>query len=88
MAGRRCIVPTESHFHALHRLEYINAGLLAKKHYENSKWYWDKKFGDLTVREFWVQEGEKLRQKVQPTQTLAQVQARAEALAKARVEDC
>jgi len=51
--------------HALVRLEYINAGLLAKKHTENANWFWNKKMGDLTVREYWVEEGTKLRQKEQ-----------------------
>ncbi len=43
--------------HALHRLEYINAGLLAKKHYENSMWFWDKEIGNIKVRDYWIAEG-------------------------------
>jgi hypothetical protein len=50
---------------ALERLEYINAGLLAKKHTENANWFWNKKFGNITVRDYWMAEATKLRQKVQ-----------------------
>lgn len=50
---------------ALQRLEYINAGLLAKKHTENANWYWNKKFGNVTVRDYWTAEATKLQQKVQ-----------------------
>jgi hypothetical protein len=50
---------------ALARLEYINAGLLAKKYTENANWFWNKKMGNVTVREYWVGEGTKLRQKEQ-----------------------
>lgn len=53
---------------ALRRLEYINAGLLAKKHLENSNWYWNQKFGDVRVHDFWRAEETKLRQKVQAHQ--------------------
>jgi len=62
---------------ALHRLEFMNAGLLARKHTENAMWYWDKKIGNVTVREFWTEEGEKLRQKAE-TQANAQAQAQAQ----------
>lgn len=51
---------------ALSRFEYINAGLLAKKYTENANWFWNKKMGNnVTVREYWVGEGTKLRQKEQ-----------------------
>ena len=50
---------------ALERLEYINAGLLAKKHTENANWFWNKKIGSVRVRDYWEAEVTKLRQKVQ-----------------------
>jgi hypothetical protein len=56
---------------ALHRLEFIHAGLLAKKHSENANWFWEKKIGDLTVREYWTEEGKKQRQRAE-TQANAQ----------------
>jgi hypothetical protein len=52
-------------FRALERLEYFNAGLLAKKHTENANWFWNKKIGNVRVRDYWVAEATKLRQKVQ-----------------------
>lgn len=64
---------------ALCRLEFINAGLIAKKHNENAMWIWDKKIGDVTVREYWIEEGRKQRQKLQ-----LQAQARARAQAQAQ----
>ena len=53
---------------SLHRIEFFNCGLMAKKHAENSKWFWDKKIGDISVREYWVNEGMKMRQKAQQMQ--------------------
>lgn len=47
----------------LHRLEFINAGLVAKKHTENAMWLWNKKIGDVSVREYWTEEGRKQREK-------------------------
>ena len=63
---------------ALHRLEFINCGLIAKKHTENAKWFWDKRIGDLSVREYWIQEGRKQRQR-QNVQAHAQTQAQDQA---------
>ena len=48
---------------ALARLEFVNAGLLAKKHTENANWFWNKKIGNLKVRDYWMGEGAKLRQR-------------------------
>jgi hypothetical protein len=66
---------------ALHRLEFINFGLLAKKHSENAKWFWDKKIGNISVRDYWLEEARKLRHKVQtqPAHAQAQTQAQAQA---------
>jgi hypothetical protein len=50
---------------ALGQLEYINAGLLAKKHTENANWFWNKKIGNVKVRDYWLAEATKLRQKQQ-----------------------
>jgi hypothetical protein len=57
---------------ALGRLEYINAGLLAKKHTENANWFWNKKIGNVKVRDYWVAEATKLRQKKQQAHVEAQ----------------
>ncbi len=70
---------------ALHRLEFISAGLLAKKHTENANWFWERKIGDLTVREYWMEEGRKQRQKAQ-TQTQAQANGQAQAQAQAQAQ--
>jgi hypothetical protein len=61
---------------ALHRLEYINAGLLAKKHYENSMWFWDKEIGNIKVRDYWITEGIAF-----PPNVRAQAQSQAQAQA-------
>lgn len=53
---------------ALGRLEYINAGLLAKKHTENANWFWNKKIGNVKVRDYWVAEATKLQEKKQHAQ--------------------
>lgn len=50
---------------ALERLEFINAGLVAKKYAENANWFWNKKIGNVRVRDYWVAEAMRLRQKVQ-----------------------
>jgi hypothetical protein len=68
---------------ALHRLEFINYGLLAKKHNENANWFWDKQIGDRTVREFWLEQGRKQRQNEQ-AQAHAQAQAQAQAQARSQ----
>jgi hypothetical protein len=39
-------------FRALERLEYINAGLLVKKRTENANWFWNKKVGNVRVRDY------------------------------------
>ncbi|KAF8497928.1 hypothetical protein F5888DRAFT_1803380 [Russula emetica] len=62
----------------LHRLEFINAGLLAKKHTENANWYWNKKIGNITVREFWTEEAKNQRQKAQAQAAHVQAQAQAQ----------
>jgi hypothetical protein len=61
---------------ALNRLEFINIGLIAKKHTENAMWYWSQRIGDMSVREYWMEEGRKQRQKAQAR---AQAQAQAQA---------
>lgn len=65
---------------ALQRLDFIHCGLIAKKHNENAKFLWDMKLGDLTVREYWVEEGRKQR-RPNAAQTQALVQAQAESQA-------
>jgi len=47
------------------RLEFTNAGLLARKYTANANWFWDKKIGNVSVRDYWAAEGMKLRQKIE-----------------------
>jgi hypothetical protein len=63
---------------ALHRLQFINLGLLAKKHAENANWFLDMKMGDMTVREYWLEEAKK-QPRYEQTQAHAQAQAQAQA---------
>jgi hypothetical protein len=69
---------------ALQRLDYINYGLIAKSYNDHAMSFWDRKLGDgeLTVREFWIEEGRKMKQKTQ-----MQAQAKAQAHNKARAQD-
>ena len=71
---------------ALIRLDFINAGLLAKKHAEKSKELWDRRIGNVRVRDFWTEEAAKLRQKVQAQQAAAQAHAQAQAQAQTQAQ--
>jgi hypothetical protein len=65
-------------FCALHRLEFINLGLLAKKYLEDSNLIWNTIIGDRTVQEFWREEGRKQEQMQAHAQAHAQAQAQAQ----------
>jgi hypothetical protein len=71
---------------AMHRLEFINIGLIAKRYTDNGTWFWDKKIGDVTVREYWLEEGRKERQKAEEALARAQAQAQAQAQARAQAQ--
>ena len=66
-------------FCALHTLDFINLGLLAKKYLEDSNLIWNMVIAGRTVQEFWIEEGRKHEQMHAHAQAQARAQAQAQA---------